>query len=66
MASFLLWYVQIGINFCFSLIWILFFLQESFCVEVQGLLDKLFRLVETDPELAKQWSSLYVTFCKVG
>ena len=30
------------------------------------MLDKVFTLVMPDPDLTKQWSSLYVTFCKVS
>ena len=30
------------------------------------MLDKVFTLVKPDPDLTKQWSSLYVTFCKVS
>ena len=43
-----------------------FFEQESFCEEVQGLLDKLYGLIQGNTELVKQWTSIYVTFCKVS
>ena len=45
---------------------IVFFEQESFCEEVQGLLDKLYALIQGNTELVKQWTSIYVTFCKVS
>lgn len=37
---------------------------ENFCNEVQGILDKLYGFSQGNAELVKQWTFLYVTFCK--
>ena len=42
------------------------FVQESFCNEVQGILDMLYGFSQGNAELVKQWTFLYVTFCKVS
>lgn len=33
---------------------------------MQGLLDKLYGLIQGNTELVKQWTTIYVTFCKVS